>query len=70
VLRLIRRTTRRQRVALAQLIYTYTILLALMLGHGNHGAMLIPTTYIAVHLTRRLVEQGGPKPRFVRRRRP
>jgi hypothetical protein len=30
------------------------------------NAMLIPL-HIAVHLTRRLVEQGGPKPRVVRR---
>jgi hypothetical protein len=26
-------------------------------------------TYLAVTMTRRLVEQGGPKPRFVRDRR-
>lgn len=29
--------------------------------------MLIPT-HLAITLTRRLVEQGGPKPRYVRRR--
>jgi hypothetical protein len=49
-----------------QLIVTYESVLALMGERVHHEPMPIPT-HIAVTLTRKYVEQGGPKPRFVRR---
>jgi hypothetical protein len=44
-------------------------MLTLMAMQDDHEPMFIPTQ-IAVQITRRLVDQGGPRPRFVRPRRP
>jgi len=38
------------------------------MGVRAHYVPMPIHTYIAVTMTRRLVEQGGPKPRFVRGR--